>query len=519
MADRASGKGNPVVPKEVFELDKDERWQARLDEARARREVALRDKAAGVPQKPRPKPWEIEGAEIEAPPEIDPIIQERGDDKFDFADRLETIRAPQGNRPHEAPTAKLAPVPPRAVPDKVKSRDDPSTHAKAPAPRARPQPSLILPGAPDVAELASRYAATLEPQAKVALRETGLEDPNPVPQIQSAELVTLPTAAKQTHEIPETTPISRSDRRRGIRPLGMAVTLVAFAVLPLTTEAPPLETGPEMPVVDVLRLQPALGVTWSLYYPPAATSSDDWRPGPVPGRLETALVPLLPPAAIVSDDTAFVQPAQPENGALNWAVVEPVERGSSSAFDAPELDPVLPRVEGAPKPLAAPEVVSPAPARPTVEPESVDDSDPTTSPAVPPGGQTVVEADPLRVTILAPSRSDRALAEEIASDIQNVGHELVRLKDVNFSISERNVRYFHDSDRAAAERMAERYGAELRDFTWFRPTPVEGTAELWLSGRAPSGGARPSSAGGSIGQLLERLGLSTELPFRSGAGN
>ena len=37
-------------PKEVVELDKDERWQARLEEARARREIALREKAAN-PQK------------------------------------------------------------------------------------------------------------------------------------------------------------------------------------------------------------------------------------------------------------------------------------------------------------------------------------------------------------------------------------------------------------------------------------------------------------------------------------
>jgi|GEM_PF-6686508 len=61
-----SKEGDPGVPKKgVFELDKDERWQARLDEARARREVALREKAAGIARKPRPKPWEIEGSDVE----------------------------------------------------------------------------------------------------------------------------------------------------------------------------------------------------------------------------------------------------------------------------------------------------------------------------------------------------------------------------------------------------------------------------------------------------------------------
>ena len=92
MADRASGGGIPGVPKQVFELDKDERWQARLEDARARREIALREKAGGKPQKARPKPWEVEGAAYDAPKPIEPVIQDRGDEKIDFADRLETIR-------------------------------------------------------------------------------------------------------------------------------------------------------------------------------------------------------------------------------------------------------------------------------------------------------------------------------------------------------------------------------------------------------------------------------------------
>ncbi|MEL6889876.1 MAG: hypothetical protein AAFO86_14360, partial [Pseudomonadota bacterium] len=63
--------------------------------------------------------------------------------------------------------------------------------------------------------------------------------------------------------------------------------------------------------------------------------------------------------------------------------------------------------------------------------------------------------------------------------------------------------------------------AELRDFTWFRPRPVEGTAELWLAGRSGAGtgntSGRPQPSGAAdrsdlLDRMLNRLGLSTELP-------
>ncbi len=524
MADRASGKGNPVVPKEVFELDKDERWQARLDEARARREVALREKADGQPQKPRPKPWEIEGADVDEPPVINPTIQERGEDKLDFADRLESIRGAKDHISQEPAAVETPSEPVRPVQSAPKPRQGKPAAARtgAPEPRARPQPSLILPGAPDVAELASRYAATLKPPKKFAISDTPPSVPDEEAPAPRGELVSLPTAAVEVTENLVPAQLSRSERRRGIRPLGMAFGLVTLAALPLTTEAPPLETGPEMPVVDGLRLQPALGVTWSLYQPPVATESGEWSPAPSPRRLAGAAPPPLPPAAAVVDDAAALTvPTEAPSGDLNWTNVEAVSGGSASGMTVPDIAPTKPQVEAPPAPPAAPQAASPAPPRPV--PNVIENEDADAPLAVPPQTptevRTVVEADPLRVTILAPARSDRKLAEEIAADVQNVGHELVRVKDVDYSISERNLRYFHDNDRAAASRMAERYGAELRDFTWFRPSPVEGTAELWLSGRAPARPERSPVLDDVIGQVLEQLGLGTELPDGRGSGN
>ena len=561
MADRAGGEGDPGVPKEVFELDKDERWQARLEEARARREVALREKAAGKPQKPRPKPWEVDGSDMEQPPEINPIIQDRGDDKFDFADRLETIRGTQAETPAPPPPEPAKPpvTRPRATPD-----FNPAARQKVPAaqgsglePRARPQPSLILPGAPDVAELAERYAATLEvvEDDPVIAPEPELDGQE---EEQGATLVPLTKAAPEAEPVVgDQKPLTRAERRRGIRPLGMALALTGLAVLPFATEAPPLETGPEMPLVTGFRFQPALGVTWSLNNRPRETQSGEWRPATSPAALAT--VPFSRSAAVTDAVTTPTPPTGPAAGSVEWSGLEPVPSAEPGSIFRPNIvSGALPQVSAAPQPVA-PSVDSTAPPLPrAVATESETDptpiapidegvtdipansapvsapprSDtllqeeavtPPTPPVPPQRPQTVVEveSDPLRVTILAPPRTDRKIADDLAENVTRDGHELVRVRDVDFNINERNVRYFHDEDRASAARMAARYDAELRDFTWFRPKPVEGTAELWLSGRAtddspdsaaPQVQANPVGPATFLGRVFNRLGLSAELP-------
>ena len=539
MADRAGGKGKPGVPKEVFELDKDERWQARLDEARARREIALREKAAGKAQKPRPKPWEIEGSAVEAPPAVEPIIQERGDDKFDFADRLETIREAKSDATPAVPKPPAtAAVPPRQseqkpVADKV---------VKAPQARARPQPSLILPGAPDVAELAVRYAATLEHADPLEIREP--EERVEKEEVPEAELVPLHRSLPRSDAPPvDDVSSNRRHRRRGIRPLGMAFGLLALAAVPFGTEAPPLETGPAMPQVDVLGIQPALGVTWSLYEVPVQTRSGEWVPMPPPRPFAT--IPVT--RSINPLNTVALPPLPPVGSAssVEWSGVTPVSAGVLPGLIPPDLlvddvpavapaptrpEPPVASGEGPAVPVLDGQVSAPPRPATLVDEEEIVPAAPPEPPAPRPRAEDVVEANPLRVTILAPARADRALAQDIASQVEIDGHELVRVRDVDFAISERNVRYFHEADREAAARMAERYDAELRDFTWFQPKPVGGTAELWLAGRsagentsgrvppvpapAPAPVAEQSTAGRSdfLGRVFDRLGLGTELP-------
>ncbi|MEM6386606.1 MAG: hypothetical protein AAF718_10255 [Pseudomonadota bacterium] len=597
MADRTGGEGKPGVPKEVFELDKDERWQARLDEARARREVALREKAAGKPQKPRPKPWEIGGAEMDAPKEINPIMQERGNDKFDFADRLETIRSAKSEAAPKPPAAETTPVEAPVVPaETAKAREAqpvPSapaepippakeetpvarseTYAPAeaappppPTPRQRTRPSLVLPDAPDVAELAARYASTIdgpEPLRRATATQPVFEE-DLQPQ-HTAELVALPTAAPPQSVLDERLK-SRSERRRGIRPLGMAAGLMAFAALPLTVEAPPLEIGPEMPLIERIRNQPALGVTWGLYAPPVQTSSDQWRPSAAPLRVSRAplavpLTPGLTEAALSPPQIpplSNVPPEVPELALPPWDGPD-LAGVVSNVLSQPETGPAtfgtpigleVPGIPTTPLPVstAPPAAPTPPPAKPDTQPAEVTaptqaeeppaasadapvpegsigapprpptlrekSGETVTPPARPRPSETVVEADPLRVTILVPRRADRAVTDDVASGVTLDGHELVRVKDVDFSISTRNVRYFHDEDRASAARMAARYEAELRDFTWFRPKPVEGTTELWLSGRAPGGntnGRVQTNAEDVLERALDRLGLGRDLP-------
>ena len=515
MADRAVGKGDPGVPREVFELDKDERWQARLEDARARREIALREKAAGKPQPKRPKPWEAEGQETSPP--IEPIIQERGDEKFDFADRLEQLR--EADEPRKS--AAVAPQKPDA-PDMTRATPRPASetvrkHSRPPAGeaierlrppsaklrklvsrppvgevaerrrppfakpnggernsavsrRSAPVPSLVIPGAPDVAEIAARYADTLNPGPDVwDAPPPALVVPKPSPaEVPSASDVGEVPYSRRRLRLPSLS------TRPGIRPLGMAIGLLALSALPLTTEAPPLEKGPRMPVIAPFAAPPALGVTWSLYNRPAANLTYDWRRKPLPALL--AMPEFDPPVTLQHGISALSVPVEQESSG-----------GLPVAADAPPADPVVVPGLGVPETGIAP---------PRVETEPPADE----AAAVPVPGPAPARSEalrrlasepayrrpenPLRVTILTPPRADKRVAEELAADVPARGHELVRIREVDQAISERNLRYFHESDRAEAARLARDYDAELRDFTWFRPQPLPGTTELWLSGSA-----------------------------------
>ena len=540
MADRkAMTPGIPEDPREIVELDKDERWQARIEEARARREIALREKAANPKKKQRRKPWEEEPGDDPDDFAIEPIIQEKPADEkaLDFADRLENAKS--AKQSEALPEPVVAAPPPPAPKELTKSKpakkpafrtrsrkiDQPVTPAPtvAPAPipkRKTPRGGLVAEGAPDVIDLAQRYASTLKPPVNV-----------------TEPFDTVPREAVST-PLPEAMPMARPRSRR---PFGLGLIVLIFSLVPLAQVAPPLEKGPAQPDSPFFALPPALELTTSMVWPTSRTNSGEWVPGPVPPRLGAAPVVELSPLGIAQLDFSksppLLRPFAPSDPAPNVAresmgvipvpaitplanAPSPDARPQPLAVPVPRPRPVAPaaivapseeasRVEASPEiapvvvpealpaitPNVAPEVAPARPAavdRPTPITRDISANQTPQARPKPPATDVAKTTSPLDLTILIPTESERAVAEEIAADAQARGHNLKVIKDVNLSISTANVRYFHAEDRAEAARLARTYGAEVKDFTWFRPSPEKGATEIWLSGSGRRAPDRPT---------------------------
>ena len=555
MADRsAKAPGDPGESRSLVELDKDDRWQARLEEARARREVALREKAA-KPQKKKLKPWETGPGDAEADEdfEIKPIIQDKPADEadLDFADRMEVMReTKEPEVVREAPVSKVEPAPERPRVE-VQPEDPPEARvhdfsasipvedmpvAPPPKPKSRRRAPVVAPNAPDVIDLAHRYASTLKPPVNVTEAYVPPEpvyEPAPAPPVTEAPVVAAAAPAVS---------VERSFAARNRRPFGIGVAVLAFSLLPLAETAPPLEKGPPLPATPFFGLPPALGLTTSMVWRPEATSWSRWQP-------ISRTAPLADFSAFQRSGSAGITIAADAGRSLPLPGAVPLETGVSwnavqtpdpaalpNALGAIEIDALLPQpLPPMQSPRPVPKGETPAavdapqasddagvlpieeslPARSgndssTVLPQpGLDDAPGSgTAPAAQPieRSETVVEAPgatgaperpdfrtetPLKVTILLPNAADRGQAEEIAADATARGHELARIREVDVRINAPNVRYFHDEDRAEASRLARAYGAEVKDFTWFRPAPEKGTTEIWLSGRTSGAVARP----------------------------
>ena len=87
------------------------------------------------------------------------------------------------------------------------------------------------------------------------------------------------------------------------------------------------------------------------------------------------------------------------------------------------------------------------------------------------------------VIVNAPESVAGADLAGIVEGLAAAGFALSGPNRVDIPISESNVRFFHPADAAAAQALAGRIGARLRDFTDFSPAPPAGTIEVWLAGR------------------------------------
>ena len=463
MADRAIRQENSE--RDVFDLEKDERWQARLAEARARRAIALREKANSEgPPKPRLKPWETAGQnEPEVFEPVEPLLHPDTEDKLDFSDRVRTLRETveglggNGGPTLDAQTKGL--VEPDAEKREVpiaRVRDEPATDGAEP--KARP------------ASVADRYIKALSPDfipTRPFVPDTGnFSEPSPLrrgetrsaddtealAREQAASMDLAPEAQPVTGAAAE--PVPR--RRRGVPALLLAGVCL-LAALPFTETVAPLAKGPVSNVVTPqFGLAPALGITRPMNAFPRKTASGEWRP--VSNRPPRGALVL--PLDLASAQQRSVDPLVSVSfgdevfGPLGWTAL-------ASLPELPEV--AFPGAPGADRLPGVDEVVP----------------DPGTASV---GAPLPAPLSLLSVTVLVPRTTDPSIADEIAADLTARGHSISAVTSVNMRISERNVRFFHEEDRGEAALLAEAYDARLRDFTSFRPSPAEGTVEIWLAG-------------------------------------
>lgn len=457
MADRALRPESSE--REVFDLDKDERWQARLAEARARREVALREKASsGAEPKRRLKPWE-EAGQADAYDRVEPMLPAELEDKLDFSDRVKSLRhtieqygdngGPVTDEPENFPVGPtksekrtsvaeryISELSPEFVPAKpfVPGDDDEIRQGAGSTVR------ISDPGRKS-RDLAKKNAATMEPD-----RPEWVVEPEPV---------ALPPKTMTRHK----------SRRRGVPALLLAG-ICLLAVMPFATTVAPIVTGPVQRAASPLfGFQPALGVTSPMNAMPRATVSGEWAPlslrAPV-GPLSVALEPAARQQREIAP-LPFVEIGSDGFGVLGWSTVSPTSlAGGLPSLTSPRAD----RLPGEPEALPTADEVGAK--LPLPEPLSL-----------------------LRVTILMPENADASVADMVSRDLQERGHELLAAKTVNLTISQRNIRFFNEVDRGEAERLAKAYDARLKDFTSFRPRPNAGTVEIWLAGRSTAAAPAP----------------------------
>lgn len=95
----------------------------------------------------------------------------------------------------------------------------------------------------------------------------------------------------------------------------------------------------------------------------------------------------------------------------------------------------------------------------------------------------------LSVHIHAPGSIGNDALDQIAADLADIGFAPAPPARVGITVRNTQVRFFHDADAEAAATLAGKAGAVVRDFTSFRPSPPDGTLELWLAGGFGAGAA------------------------------
>ncbi|MDJ1016651.1 MAG: hypothetical protein QNJ35_09090 [Paracoccaceae bacterium] len=287
---------------EVFDLSNDAHWQARLAEARARREIALKKKALeGIPAKNRVKPWEEEGAVVideeafsKAPP--------RGRSGIDFFDRMDAIRKfNKTAKTDQEPEPETQPVPEPEIDVLTSYLDERRNWYED----AEDLPHESEPQEPE--ERPARETQIVEDrETKPNAANSVFDDPafvpdswdNPTlhshaalyrlreaPPPKSAAPTEWETRQRLIEEeetarvAPPEVEIETAPRSKGWSRLAVAgFLLAAVAVGPLYHMSRPLDRGPLVYFSPDFGLVPALELPVPMFEVPVATVSGEWTP-------------------------------------------------------------------------------------------------------------------------------------------------------------------------------------------------------------------------------------------------
>ena len=305
----------------------------------------------------------------------------------------------------------------------------------APAPRVDPPSAFETAGAntPDARPLATSpvaTAASAAPSEIVAFADPALAVALPAP-TSALSRMTQPALPGAADALPGVAPTL---------PRAIPAALAVFSLPEPSSEWPAMLSAP-----DRVALPDAL--TWVLgESAPAAVLVSPVPLRPDLGEVPETLASLSPQEVAIASPTAALPWAQPDQF---FALPAPATKETDTPFALP------------------------------VQPE-------VRSPAAPDAGSRVVH-------VHAPTSVSNAALADVMAKLGGDGYSLDEARRVSFSISKSNIRYFHPEDAELAGSLADRIGAQARDFTDFSPSPPVGTIEIWLSGSGPKVAAAPKS--------------------------
>lgn len=134
-----------------------------------------------------------------------------------------------------------------------------------------------------------------------------------------------------------------------------------------------------------------------------------------------------------------------------------------------------------PAPAPPPKPTPPASAapRPSAPAAAARPSVPKATAAVP--SRTLAQA---RVVIHYPERGGYERSEGLARLLRAAGTAEVETRPVSYPVERQSIRYFHAADQEVSGIIGDLVGgggrATVSDFTHFRPSPRNGTVEIWL---------------------------------------